>query len=207
MVNHATFPCALLECWQHQSNCRIIEITWHTRGSTGRRIYGYTQWIFHAFSEDEISEAISYATAKLGYKELRPKQDLAVKHFLRGHNVFVSLPTGSGKSLCYCLLLKAFDFLRRNIGGSCIIVVISPLIALIHDQVRAMRERGVSAVYAGMADEELEAEVCTGEYQLVFLSPESLLTDDHWRDMLQSPVYHERLVGFVVYEAHCVKKW
>ena len=152
------------------------------------------------FSE---GEAISFATAKLGYQNLRSKQDLAVRHFFRGHNVFVALPTGSGK-VCATVFLRRLIFF----GGTwCIVLVISPLIALMQDQVRAMKERGVSAVYAGMADEELEGEVCAGCYQLVFLSPESLLTDGRWRDMLQSPVYHERLVGFVVDEAHCVKKW
>ena len=60
-------------------------------------------------------------------------------HFLRGHDVFVSLPIGSGKSLCYTILPKAFNFLRGdNEGSQCIAVVINPLIALIEDQVRAV---------------------------------------------------------------------
>ena len=160
------------------------------------------------FSEEDIDGAITSATQKLGYRELRPNQELAVRHFLRGHDVFVSLPTGSGKSLCYCLLPKAFDFLRQSVESSqCIVVVVSPLIALMQDQVRAMTERGVSAVCAGMADDALAGSVCSGDFQLVFLSPESLLTDDRWRDMLQNSVYQERLVGLVVDEAHCVKKW
>lgn len=53
------------------------------------------------------------------------------------------------------------------------------------DQVRAMNERDVRAVYAGMADKELAESVCSGSFQLVYLSPESLLTDGHWCDMLQ----------------------
>ena len=53
-----------------------------------------------------VGKAISYATKAFGYSELRPNQELAVKHFFRGHDVFVSLPIGSGKSLCYCLLPK-----------------------------------------------------------------------------------------------------
>ncbi len=50
-------------------------------------------------------------------------------------------------------------------------------------------------------------EVHEGRHQVIFFSPESLLTEDTWRDMLQSWHYRENLVGFVVDEAHCVKKW
>ena len=127
---------------------------------------------------------------------------------MRGNDVFDSLPTGSGKSLYYCLLTLAFDLLRQTSQAkSSIVLVVSPLIALMQDQVRAMNERGVRAVYPGMADEELAESVCSGSFQLVYLSPESLLTDGRWRDMLQNPIYQERLVGLVVDEAHCVKKW
>ena len=79
---------------------------------------------YFAHCEVRISKAISYATKALGYSELRPNQELAVKHFIRGHNVFVSLPTGSGKSLCYCLLPKAFDFLWQTIESTQSIVVV-----------------------------------------------------------------------------------
>ena len=137
--------------------------------------------------------AISSAVRKLGYRELRPNQELAVKHFLRRHDVFVSLPTGSGKSLCYCVLPKAFDCLQKTAKASqWIVVIVSPLIALMHDQVRAVRVRGVTAV---IADDELVGSVCSGDFQLIFLRPES---DGRWRDMLQSAVYQERLVGLVV---------
>ena len=82
---------------------------------------------FMADSEFGISKAISYATKTLGYSELRPNQELAVKQFLRGHDVFVPLPTGSGNNLCYCVLPKAFDFLWRRIESTqSIVVVVSP---------------------------------------------------------------------------------
>ena len=64
------------------------------------------------------------------------------------------------------------------------------------------------AVFVGDADNDLSVdEICEGKYQLVFMSPESLLTDPKWRDMVQSPIYQEDLVALVVHEAHCVKKW
>ena len=80
-----------------------------------------------AGSEVGISKAISDATKALGYNELQPNQELAVKHFLRDHNVFVPLPTFSGKSLCYCVLPKAFNFLWQRIESTqSIVVVVSP---------------------------------------------------------------------------------
>ena len=76
------------------------------------------------------------------------------------------------------------------------------------DQVRQMRERerrGISAVYVGVVDEGDAEEVCRGRYQLVSFSPEALLTDEVWHDMLLSIVPLENLVEFVLDEAHCVK--
>ena len=70
------------------------------------------------YSEAAISETIDGASAWLGYGELRESQLLAATHFLRGKDVFVSLPTRSGKSLCFYLLPKAFDFLRRTCNKS-----------------------------------------------------------------------------------------
>ena len=66
-------------------------------------------------------------TLALGYEGLR-QQQIVVEHFLRGNDVFVSLPTGSGKSLCYCLLPKAFDLLRdsNSVTKQSIAVVVSP---------------------------------------------------------------------------------
>ena len=106
-----------------------------------------------SFGAEAISLAITHARNELGYRELRPKQELAVKTFLSGNDVFVSVPTGSSKTLCYCLLPKAFYFLHHTTEeASCIVIIVSPLIALMQDQVRAMRERTVSAVYAGKAE-------------------------------------------------------
>ncbi len=103
------------------------------------------------YSERDIQSAIFKASEKLGYAELCAKQEAAVKSFLKGQHVFVCLPTGSGKSLCYCLLPEAFDRLRRcqELRAQSVVVVVSPLIALMKDQVRAMTERNVTAVRWG----------------------------------------------------------
>ena len=77
--------------------------------------------------------SIGNASERLGYSSLKSQQKRAITSFLEGNDVFVSLPTGSGKSLCFALLPFAFDdFLRRE--GS-IAIVVSPLISLMKDQV------------------------------------------------------------------------
>ena len=94
-----------------------------------------------SFTDEAIQMAISWATSKPGYSALRPNQELVVRHFLQGSDAFVSLPTGSGKSLCYCLLPKAFNFLwQRTALRESIVIVVSPLISLMQDQVRVMIE-------------------------------------------------------------------
>ena len=94
-----------------------------------------------------------------------------VRKFLQGQDVFVSLPTGSGKSLCYCILPTMFDTLKK-VKESSIAVVVSPLVALLKDQVSAMTKRGVKAVYAsGLDDDDTAMDVCSGQFQLVYLSP------------------------------------
>ena len=78
--------------------------------------------------------AVYQAAQKLGYPTLRPNQHKAIKSFMEGHDVFISLPTGCGKSLCFSVLPYAFDYLYRRVGS--IVIVISPLIDLMKDQVR-----------------------------------------------------------------------
>ena len=161
-------------------------------------------------SKDRLHAAISEAAKQLGYFELSHLQTLVVAHFVEGRDVFVSLPTGSGKSLCYCILPRVFDIMRESTSteSQSVAVVISPLVALMKDQVRRMAERDMTAVYVGDIDaDETVADVCGGQYQLVYMSPEALLTNMTWRDMLLSPVFQQNLVAFVVDEAHCVKKW
>ena len=75
------------------------------------------------------------------------------------------------------------------------------------DQVASFQKKGVNAVYINPSDSESKLAVVTGEFQLIYISPETLLTDLEWRDILQSPLFQQNLEGLVVDEAHCVKKW
>ena len=89
-----------------------------------------------------------------------------------------------------------------------IVVVVSPLTALMMDQKRSLSQRGLSVEYVGegVAPDNLD-DVLKGKMQLVYLSPESLLGNAKIRKMLLNSVYARNLVGFVVDEAHCVKMW
>ena len=160
-----------------------------------------------AFSESEVTTALLRATIKLGHSALHPQQERVVRTFAQGRDVFLSLPTGSGKSLCYCLLPLLFDELYGSLSKY-IVVVVSRLVSLMKDQVRSMKEKDVAAAYVGDCSDEREInDICSGEYLLVYMSPEALPTSEQWRDMLLSPIYRENLVALVVDDAHCVKKW
>lgn len=151
--------------------------------------------------------AITAAASKLGYSDVTSDQRLVVERFLSGSDVFVSLPTGSGKSLCYWMLPFVSDILRGKEGS--IVLVVSPLIALMKDQVQSLVERGVSAVRVGecKGDSDTLQRILEGQYQILFFSPEELVADCQWRDMLVTAHYQQNVVALVVDEAHCVKNW
>ena len=149
------------------------------------------------------------AAGSLGYT-LKPEQKQALLKFVGGQDVFVSLPTGFGKSLCYILLPRIFDLLR-GVENKCIVIVVSPLIALMKNQVASIAKIGLSATYVSDRDTKLastsEQSVMKGNVSIVFISPEALFISTKWKSMLSSDIYRENLVGFIVDEAHCIKKW
>ena len=154
---------------------------------------------------------IAAVALKLGYPSLRDKQKEGILRFLEGRDVFIYLPTGSGKSLCFHSLPLAFDLMRSNTEPSCIAVIISPLNALIKDQIASLSGKGLRSVHvaSGLAesDDQLAEKVHAGDFQYVFFSPEALLGDESWRDMLQTSVYQENVIAIVIDEAHLVTKW
>ena len=157
----------------------------------------------------EVHSTVKAVCSELGYPSLKEKQLLVITEFLSGRDVFAALPTGYGKSLCYSCLPPVFDKLRQSQGS--IAIVVSPLLALMKDQVESLRRRGVSAAYVASggdaACEEMKAGVVKGKYQLVFISPEQLIENKRFRCMCQEECYQNRLIALVIDEAHCVKKW
>ena len=126
--------------------------------------------------------------------------------FLKGNDVFVSLPTGYGKSLCYVILPRVFDLKRFGSIDSkqSIVIVVSPLLALMKDQVATYSSKGLSVGCVTHETSQSEiSKVREGKYQLLFFSPETL-AKRKWLDQLQEEPYRTNIVAFVVDEAHAL---
>ena len=148
---------------------------------------------------DEVSETPLGALRRVfGYPEFRGEQQAIIEHVTAGGDAIVLMPTGGGKSLCYQLPA----LLRPGVG-----VVVSPLIALMKDQVDALRQAGVraAALNSGLAWGEaasIERAVQQGMLDLLYVSPERLAMP-HCLELLQrSPI-----ALFAVDEAHCISQW
>ncbi len=133
-----------------------------------------------------------------GYDGFRVHQEEIVNHLIGGGDAFVLMPTGSGKSLCYQVPAVILP-------GVC--VVVSPLIALMQDQVDAVRELGIRAGFLNSTlnmDEAygVEAQVANGELDLLYVAPERLVTDGFMRLLTKS-----KISLFAIDEAHCVSQW
>jgi ATP-dependent DNA helicase RecQ len=141
-----------------------------------------------------------------GYERFRGAQAEIVDHVIAGGDALVLMPTGGGKSLCYQI-----PALVRHRQGRGITVVVSPLIALMHDQVGALHEAGVEAAFLNSTlggDEawQIEKRLARGEITLLYAAPERVTTP---RFLSQLDALHERglLSLFAIDEAHCVSQW
>lgn len=131
-----------------------------------------------------------------GYGHFRGQQEEIIEHIIHGGHAFVLMPTGGGKSLCYQIPALC----RGGVG-----IVISPLIALMRDQVAALRELGVrvAAINSTSTDSaETKAMMRTGEITLVYVSPERALMEDFIQLLQETP-----LALIAIDEAHCVSQW
>lgn len=133
-----------------------------------------------------------------GYSQFRLEQQQVIETVLAGGDALVLMPTGGGKSLCYqipALVLQG------------VAVVISPLIALMDDQVNALLQLGVRAAALNSAQTAMEQDAIktaleTGELDLLYISPERLMMDGMLRLLGRVP-----LALFAIDEAHCVSQW
>ncbi|MDO8718742.1 MAG: RecQ family ATP-dependent DNA helicase [Polaromonas sp.] len=150
--------------------------------------------------------ALDVLSQVFGYQQFRGPQQAIVDHVVNGGDALVLMPTGGGKSLCY----QIPAIVRQNAGHG-VTIVISPLIALMHDQVGALTEAGVSAAFLNSTQtyEEssaLEKQLLRNELTLLYAAPERINTP-RMKGLLAS--LHERglLSLFAIDEAHCVSQW
>ena len=141
-----------------------------------------------------------------GYGAFRGAQQAIIEHVVGGGDALVLMPTGGGKSLCYQI-----PAIARQQAGHGITVVISPLIALMHDQVGALHEAGVSAAFlnstlTGEEAQAIERRLLRGDMTLLYAAPERVTTP---RFLAQLDSLQERglLSLFAIDEAHCVSQW
>ena len=155
--------------------------------------------------DSAIADALS--SLKLGDLILKSEQVKAINLLSQGHDVFVWFPTGYGKSICYQVLPFVFDrLLGRSESPSVdqsVVLVVSPLVSLMVDQVKSLRARGVGAAIISSnrgIDRSLVATDCgigSGSYRILYSAPEALVGDhgSSWTKVLLSPPVCNTLVA------------
>ena len=146
--------------------------------------------------EDRFFEALR---RYWGYETFRPRQEEIVRSIAAGRDACVVMPTGGGKSLCYQL--------PAALAAGRTAVVISPLIALMQDQVAHLTQMGIPAVFLNSATvagdrSDLKRRAAAGEYRLLYLSPERVVLDGTAEWLRRVPVSF-----FAIDEAHCISEW
>ena len=147
---------------------------------------------------DVTPDALSVLHSVFGLPGFRGAQEQIVRHVTDGGNCLVLMPTGGGKSLCYQLP----SLLRKGCG-----IVVSPLIALMRDQVAGLLEAGVKAAVLNSTlspgeAAAVERQLLAGELDLLYIAPERLLTSRCLALLDRSPI-----ALFAIDEAHCVSQW
>src|SRR5213083_1033981 len=151
-----------------------------------------------ALHRDSVPDALSVLNSVFGLPGFRGAQEEIVRHVTDGGNCLVLMPTGGGKSLCYQLPA----LLREGCG-----IVVSPLIALMRDQVAALLEAGVNAAVLNSTlsfeeASEVERRLLAGDLDLLYIAPERLLTPRTLALLERADI-----ALFAIDEAHCVSQW
>ncbi|MCR5889770.1 DNA helicase RecQ [Hymenobacter sp. J193] len=154
------------------------------------------------FAAEPLAPTIDSARRVLkqyyGYDTFRPMQEDIIQHIMAGQDTVVLMPTGGGKSVCFQVPAVVQD-------GLC--VVVSPLIALMKDQVEALKANGIAAAYINSSVGQSEQQAITGDalngyLKLLYVSPEKLLSEGFMTFMKRL-----RVSMFAIDEAHCISSW
>jgi len=150
------------------------------------------------------SQDLAHALKRhFGFDSFRPGQEAVVRDALAQRDVLAVMPTGGGKSLCFQLPAVLSDG---------VMLVVSPLIALMQDQVRLLTQNGIAATFinSSLAGHEIAARVASmqrGEFKLVYVAPERLLQGEFLHRTLPALASSAGISAFVIDEAHCVSEW
>ncbi|WP_420466598.1 DNA helicase RecQ [Panacagrimonas sp.] len=149
---------------------------------------------------DDLHQALKRG---FGFETFRPGQEAVVRDALAGRDLLAIMPTGGGKSLCFQLPA----LLRPGVT-----IVVSPLIALMQDQVRLLREMGIAAAFLNSSQSAAEsaqvlAAVSAGNIKLLYLAPERLMVPEFASGTLAALAQSPGLSAFTIDEAHCVSEW
>lgn len=207
---------------QNYPKTRVISKTSRMFCKCNLRTFGIRPFqILSTMACSAFDDAVKYTLERVGKTGmvLKSEQREAIRCVYAGENVFVFLPTGFGKSICFEVLPLLFDYKNGRVetgsgsrGSYSVVLVVSLLVSLMADQVHSLRSRGVSAAALTRHDsvQSIQAEnkkVEEGRYSVLFCAPEAIISTDKWKEILMSSPVNERIVAIVVDEAHCVSKW
>ena len=155
---------------------------------------------------DQSCTPLAILREVFGYSAFRGQQSAVVEHVTAGGDALVLMPTGGGKSLCYQV-----PAIARQRAGRGVALVISPLIALMHDQVGALHEAGVPAAFLNSTldweqTQDVERKLLAGQITLLYAAPERVSTP-RFLGLLDTLHAHGQLGLFAIDEAHCVSQW
>jgi ATP-dependent DNA helicase RecQ len=148
------------------------------------------------------TRALEILQNTFGYQTFRDQQATIVNHVSTGGDALVLMPTGGGKSLCY----QIPSLLRDGLA-----VIVSPLIALMQNQVEALQQLGINAAYLNSSlsiddTQTITRQALRGELKLLYVAPERL-TASSFLQLLDQVNNHVGLALFAIDEAHCVSQW
>lgn len=149
-----------------------------------------------------MTASLEILKSTFGYTSFRSKQEAIVEHVVAGQDALVLMPTGGGKSLCYQIPAIARDGLA---------IVVSPLIALMQDQVEALQQLGINAAFLNSSlsaqdNGRITSQALAGELKILYVAPERL-TVNSFLSFLDEVGIHVGLALFAIDEAHCVSQW
>lgn len=157
---------------------------------------------------DNRDAAFSLVCDVFGFRNLNEHQINALKFVIeKKQDVFVNLPTGFGKSVVFQALPLVYSCLEPDRENN-IVIVVSPLVSLMKDQVSLLLSRGISATCLNNDMSETDKRrVESGQCSIIYGSPESWLGDTRWRKMLTSQTYKNSVRVVAVDEAHVICHW